>query len=469
MATSEARNRTVASSLATSLLVLVLGCVATTAAFVCLTPSTAQAQTAVDQIKTLYREGLEAYDFFEYQQADKKFQEAIDLAKANNVKDPIVARVYLAKGILFHAQFKDTAAQVAYDKTRDEFISAVSFDYDIAIPDDYYTDELQAILEEARSVVKRPDNGGSNNNTTTTNNTGGTGSVTVSHNPVSVADACAPVNISARIPPHPDAFRAYVHYRAPQGVTYSTIELMPDAADPERFTAQLPADAVTGPTLDYYVEVVNRQQAAVATAGSRSQPLTVNVIGECVAPTDNTPLVQIYLGIGTGIGFVDGAESERCKSTPECHGGDPERFSGVGTGGVISPLFLDLEVGFNVIRELQLTPYFRLQLIEFVSDDPAFMVGLKARYFILADQPHRFYTGLGIGYGDATYVVDLGPEFNSFRDVVRAKGPVHIGPNIGYAYAFHENVGIAIDAYLPIHFPDFTFHLDLGIGPFVQF
>ena len=79
------------------------------------------------------------------------------------------------------------------------------------------------------------------------------------------------------------------------------------------------------------------------------------------------------------------------------------------------------------------------------------------------------YTGIGIGYGDATLVVNLGPEFGDFKDVVRAKGPAHIGFNVGYAIGFSENFGLIFDVYAPIHFPDFTFHFDVSGGPYVQF
>jgi len=97
------------------------------------------------------------------------------------------------------------------------------------------------------------------------------------------------------------------------------------------------------------------------------------------------------------------------------------------------------------------------------------MIGAKLRYFILPDEPNRFYTGFGVGWGDAAYVVNLGPEFNNFKDIVRAEGPVHVGFNIGYMLTLHENFGLQFDVYTPIHFPNFTFHFDVNVGPFIQF
>jgi hypothetical protein len=211
---------------------------------------------------------------------------------------------------------------------------------------------------------------------------------------------------------------------------------------------------------------VNRQQNAVASAGSRSKPLSITVIGSCDSlPGSKQPIVQIGVTIGTGIGLASG-DSENCKKTPDCFGADndPSRFEGVRAGLAPLPLHSNLEVNFNVMKDLQLGLFFRGQIIEL-----AWMVGAKLRYMVLSEEPHRFYTGLGVGFGEAAMVVDLGPEFNNFRDIVRAYGPAHVGFSIGYLLSLHDNVGLQFDLYTPIHFPDFTFHFDLSVGPYFQF
>jgi len=249
-------------------LILLAGLVLAFAATWLSAPNDAAAQDPIDQIKQLYKDGLSQYDFFEYEKANAKYDEAIEIAKTNDVKDPVVAKVYLAKGILFHAQFKDTAPEVAYDKTRDTFISAVSFDYDIEIPEDYYTEELDEILKDARSVVPPPDGDGQDGGDG--DGDGGTttsGDVAVQHTDIGVADACTELEVVANVPPHPDVYRVYVHYRDPEGVSWETLELEP-GDDPERFAATLSPKTMVGPKLSYYIEVVNRQRAAVATSPS---------------------------------------------------------------------------------------------------------------------------------------------------------------------------------------------------------
>lgn len=430
-----------------------------------LVPSAVMAQDALTEIRQLYTAGLEAYDFFEYDSAEEKFDQAIEVAKSNGIEDPLVAKVYLAKGFLFHARFKDTALAVANDKTFDEFVKAISIDYNVQIPDDYKTDEIEVILKNAREIVPEPKNGGGNNGNGGNNNTVKNGDVRLRHNALAVADACQPIAISASVPAHPDAYRAYLHYRPSDSERFESIELQPNATDPEIFGAEIPIEATTSPTIGYYLEVQNRQQAVVAAVGSRSEPINITVIGSCELPGSKRPIVHIFLSAGTGIGFANG-DAERCPTTAACYGEEfnPDRFEGVKAGIAPAPFHVNGEVLFNVIKELQIGVYTRYQIIE-----PALMIGAKLRYFILPDEPNRFYTGFGVGWGDAAYVVNLGPEFNNFKDIVRANGPVHVGFNIGYMLTLHENIGLQIDVYTPIHFPEFTFHFDVNAGPFIQF
>ncbi len=415
-------------------------------------PDPAQADE-LDEIRRLYNAGFEAYDYFEYDTAETNFDQAAEVAKSSGTRDPIVAKVYIAKGILFHARFKDTAPEVARDKTFDEFVAAVSINYSIDLPDDYRSDELEEILKRAREIVPPPQNASS----------GGGGTVRLSHDTIAVADACQPVTVRANVPAHPEAFRAYLHYRSSDAVTYEASELEPDPADPEVLMADIPIEATTAATIDYYIEVQNRQQAAVASVGSRAQPMTITVIGECVIKAESRPIVQMFVGVGGGVGLASG-ESERCRSSVNCVGENPDAFQGVQTGLAPAPFHVDGELMFNVVPEVQLGVYFRYQIIE-----PAMMFGGKVRYFLLNDQTNRFYTGLGLGYGDATYVVNLGPDFNNFSDIVRAKGPMHVGFNLGYMVAFHDYFGLQFDVYAPIHFPEFTFHFDVNAGPYVHF
>ena len=418
-------------------------------------PLAAQGDPLIE-IRQLYTAGLEAYDFFEYNAAEESFAKAIEIAKANSIKDPVVGKVYLAKGILFHARFKDAAPEVARDKTFDEFVAAVSNDYDIAIPEDYSTPELEEILKEAREIVPKPD--GYNNTTLPA------GEVSIAHDPVSVADACMPITVRVKIPPHPDAYRAYLNYLPTDAVTYEQVELNPTPQDPEVFAAEIPIEATASTNISYYIEVVNRQNGPVASAGSRTKPNEITIIGECDLEKD-VPLVQINVGAGTGMGFASG-DSERCKTTEACYGEgqDPDRFEGVRAGMAPAPFHVLGEVLFNINEDFQVGAYLRAQIIEF-----GLMFGVKARYFVVNDDFLRFYTGLGAGYGKATYVVDLGPDFNNFRDVVNAEGPAHVGLNLGITMAFTEVFGMFVDVYTPIHFPDFTFHFDASLGPMLQF
>jgi hypothetical protein len=429
-----------------------------------LSPTTASAQDAKTQIKQLYEQGLEQYDFFEYEAARKLFEQGIEVAKTAKVQDPYVAKLYIAVALLDYAQFKDSAPQVAESKARDGFMVALTIDKTVKIDENYSTPELEGIFVQVQKSI-----GG-----------GGTGpgpgpgpspsaAPTIVHQALTVVNAGDPLSFRANVPNHPDVFRVRVRYRGPTAGDFESLELQPSPQSPDVFVASLPTMGLTYSNLFYYIEVLDRTQTIKASAGTPAAPFKVTILGKSDKVEDpvsskKMPLMTTAIGVGMGVGLASG-DSLNCAKTSKCHGGQPERLKGVAPGMARTSSMLTLDGMFFIIPEIELGLYTRIQ---FEPETETFMIGAKLRYFLYQDGDHRVYAGLVAGYGHVRYLVNLGASFNNFTDVVE-KGPVHIGPNFGYMLAFNKNVGMHFDMLIPIHFPDFTFHIDIAVGPYFQF
>lgn len=431
-----------------------------------LTPQFAAAQDAKAQIKQFYEQGLEQYDFFEYEAARKLFEQGIGLAKSSKVQDPYVAKLYIAVAILDHAQFKDTAPQVAESKARDGFLVALTIDKTAKIDENYSNPELEAIFKEVQKSVGGGTTGGTGDPITPPVG----GPPTVTHQPLSVVNAGDPLSFRATIPNHPDVFRVRVRYRGPTAADFESLELQPSPQSPDVFVATLPSQGLTYNNLFYYIEVLDRAQAVKATAGTPASPFKVTVLGQSTTEPDpgskgkKMPLMSLALGVGMGVGLAEG-DSLNCIKTVKCHGGQPERLKGVAPGMARTSTFILLDALFFVIPEIELGAYGRFQ---FEPETETVMGGAKLRYFLMRNEDHLLYSGFVLGGGYVRYLVNLGESFNNFTDVVE-KGFIHLGPNFGYVVMFNKNIGMQFDLLIPIHFPDFTFHIDLSVGPYFQF
>ena len=416
----------------------------------------AYAQGAEGQIKDLYTQGIDEYLFSEFDKAEQLFNQALEVANKEGISNETVARVHLAMGLLAWARFKDSARPVAESKARDAFLVAVTIDKEIKLGADDSTVELEALLEEARKLA----------------GAGGAVVVTppekkdelkIDHKVVAVATSGEVLAIRARVPEHPDVFSVRVRYRTPEDTQYNNIEMLPSAGSTTEYVGKIPAEKVTQGNIAYYIEVLDSSSQVRAAAGMPAKPFRINIMG-ISKPKGHDFVMTGFVGAGIGVGLAEG-ESLNCKKTSSCYGDDPDLLEGVAPGMARSSLFVFVEAMFYAIPELQVGLYSRIQV---EPETEAFMIGAKVRYLLFPAGMHRLYFGGALGYGHVRYLVNLGETFNDFTDVVE-KGSVHIAPNLGYMVSFNDHVGLQLELSIPIHFPDFTFHIDVMGGPFFQF
>ncbi|RMH40375.1 MAG: hypothetical protein D6689_13875, partial [Deltaproteobacteria bacterium] len=110
-------------------------------------PAVARADSrAVKAIERKNREAMENYDLLDYEAAKKGLTEALALAKRSKLdRHKVVAQTHMFLGIVEFSGFGDRDAALV------QFIDAVSIDPTIEIPTAYRSQEVDALLAEARA------------------------------------------------------------------------------------------------------------------------------------------------------------------------------------------------------------------------------------------------------------------------------------------------------------------------------
>ncbi|HET7501468.1 MAG TPA: tetratricopeptide repeat protein [Kofleriaceae bacterium] len=203
------------------------------------------------------RAAMASYDAMDYDLARRLLNQALAIAKKAKLdKDPIVARVYLDLGIAQFAGSDPEAAKVA-------FLSAVQIDPKIAIEPAYKSPELVKMLDEARAAA---------------GDTGEPGPDGVDckavkglqHTIVELARPGTPQPIEALIGADLSPARVVVMYR-PEGAIDFT-ELRMTRQDGCRYAATIPASAMHGSLVHYYIAAYDAASKVLAARGSSGTP-----------------------------------------------------------------------------------------------------------------------------------------------------------------------------------------------------
>lgn len=442
-------------------------------------PTMAFAQTdVITQAANLAVEAMGDYDFLELDSADEKIMNAVQIIEQNGVTDPKVAAVYVAQGVISYGRFKDSAKSIADDRAFSAFLKALTINPDAQIPSDYQTSELEAIMERARKTIASSPKA----------SIAALAGVkpTISHKGVATSQRCAPIEINANVPAHPDVYRVLVYYGVDDVRGYDSIEMKPSADVKDDFVAIITGLDAQGAKVRYFIEATNREGDVVARVADEAHPITTMLTGECVgftseelALTYGDPVAQISLMVGTAVGIVGG--SGKKQSLAYTRPSDSQTDLMISRGVAPMPLHLRGSVVFNLPADLQLGAYIRGQVINIVGEPNNgsdvesakvvgnIMAGVTLRYLAISRQPYRLYVGLEAGWGGANATVDAGSSSN-FKSIYIIKGPFHIAPEIGFLWTFHKNIGLAVELAVPIHFPDkINAHFDLSVGPYFQF
>ncbi|MBA3458339.1 MAG: tetratricopeptide repeat protein [Deltaproteobacteria bacterium] len=289
------------------------------------------------------KEAMENYDLMDYDAAKKSLNQALATAKKAKLdKDPVTARVYLNLGLAAFAGGDVEGAKVA-------FVSAVQIDPKIQIEPAYKSPELTKLLDEARA-------GGKAAVATDPGPVGGDPIADVidcasvkgfQHTIIDTAPGAAPQPIEALVGADITPVKVSAFYRVEGATDFTEVKLSKQGDC--KYTGALPATAMKGSLIHYYVAALDGNSKAIAAKGSAGSPNILEItapVKKVVATKDDVedpingkvtrsteptggeisggviaggkrPKIMVTLAGGTGFGYVSG-NTEGGNMVQEC-------------------------------------------------------------------------------------------------------------------------------------------------------
>lgn len=437
---------------------LALG-VALFGATVTLTPSHAMAQSQ-ELLDALVRaQGF--YDNLALSDAEKELEDALALADRLGLGESAeAAQLHLFLGIVRQPLGGDDATAAA-------FREALLIDRDVALPADYSTPGLNAILDRERAALpaEQPETPEVTPPEVVT--------PTLNHSPVSSGFGGEPIVFQVDVPATVPVYRVVLYFRRFGESTYKDVEMAPRGET--SFAHTLTGDAVCSSQIDYYIEALDRTGNILASEGDRVAPMAVSILqgGKCKGGKVTTgpppkeidepgerQYVFLQISPGTAAGLV--LES----STPVVN---PD--ASVAPGLATAPFHLMVELGFIITPELHMSATYRNQFV-FLTDgvevEPIF--GGKLRWWFDNDGAFVMYTAVGGGFGHVRHLitVQLNDGGGQFVDTIK-HGPGHAGAGFGFGLKASDNIAFILDVYPMLLFPEVSANLDLNLGLRVAF
>ncbi len=274
-------------------------------------------------VKAKTKEAMENYDLLEYDTAKKLLDEALTIAKKHKLdKDPGTAQSYLDLGLTLFAAGDTDGAKAA-------FASAAAIDPKIEISAAYKSPELNKLLDEARaSSAGSSDTGSEPASADAIDCSEVKG---LQHTIIDTAPAGAPLAIEALVGPDVTATKVAVMFRDEHASEYNEVKL--EKTGECKYTGSIPASAMKGSLVHYYVAAFNDVNKPIAAKGSSGAPNLIEIAGTAPAGRgDNEdPIGGGESGGGVSGGVTVGSKAPRVMVTVV--GGTGAAFLSGGTEG----------------------------------------------------------------------------------------------------------------------------------------
>jgi len=436
------------------------------------------------RVERLHERALEAYSNMEMDEALSLLQRTLQVARRQDIGGPLLARVHITYGtvlILGHGRLADgrehlvTAARESDEVEPDPMLST-------PLLEQVWLDVIAEVRPRAGGEEPPPDDSLDPGDPDEPPPTFGQGRLV--HTPVreQLADHAVPIYVELQ--QTPEIRRILLAYRAPGMAGWLSVDM---GEHGDGFAARIPCHRVTGDYIDYFITVTTAEEGPqLEGGGSRDDPFRVTIgegfggapphlPGEDPEPPCSedsrsgreTPLDQrdrlfyVEAQVGTGAGVPFGEQERTCDA-----GQDRVRISP-------SPSWTELvilpELGFYIGRHVSLGVRARLQVPGAVFIDAPFHWGvmLRARWFVIPEDPIRVFAHLGAGYAEISHRVELQVGDGS----VPVCGAVHYqpaGPGVvalgaGILWDVHRNFAVGADFTLSMFVPDFALQGDLAL------
>jgi hypothetical protein len=455
-------------------------------------PRRARAQeNGAARIELLNRRAMQEYDLLEFEAARKALTDALAVVKKSGLEaDPVAAKTYVHLGIVYVAGLKDRY------RGFQQFVKALQINPSIRLDPALATPELQEVFDNARDTVgvprtaatspkppvekpqekteKKPDEA-------TVGQAKG-----LQHRPIDEAPAGKPLDVSAEVGSDVQAARVFLFYRGPGREDFASLPMTKEKRG--SYVATIPAEAVTGRAIQYYIEARDSRGKPLVDAGSASSPniITVVAAAQAAGGREENPLLRgsvdhggggdvskksdegaagrhsIWLtaAVGSGVGLATGKA-------------DLESNINIATGVAPSVLHIAPELGLFVSESVAISLQGRLQVLTLADPkDPNGSTAAKGAlagfgrvlYYFSRDR-FRAYLAFAVGAGELRHTVDISTatKRTSASDTVVA-GPFLFGPGVGFHWDFSERVGFVTELQGIIGADQFTAHGDLNLG-----
>lgn len=436
-------------------------------------------QDASARVQTLVEQAYDAYDNLQLPAAQARLQEAIELAGQAGAAPRPTAEAWIMLGVV------RSALGAPDGEVLDAFVQGLIVDSAVEVHPYYATPTLSELLVQARAIAPqsapaRPAGPPQQQQQPPPQQVAqpvAPAAPVIAHAPVAEGRADRPVLLAATVPVHVPVQRVAINYRPFGSPNFFAVDMLaqPDGVS---FLGEIPAAATRGVLqVDYYLTVQDRAGNVLGVAGSPQTPFSIAIFGGAAtaqqpggyrpgyespegpgrsrASNDDREIVHFSVLVGSGIGLAT--------SSPNAFADRVELNPGLAT----TPIFIGAEFGFSPTGSFHLVPFLRAQLVVLESGiEPEILGGLKARYFLVDNQPLRFYVQGGLGYGDVSHLVYLS-EFDTYDTT--NEGPYHVGGGGGLAYMFTRNVGLQLDLYAMAMFDRFSLQLDGQLGMYFGF
>jgi len=379
-------------------------------------------------------EAMQSFDLLEFEAARRQLGEAVALARKNKLdREPILARVYLNLGIVEFAGMKNR------DGARRAFAAAVAIDPAIEIGVAYRTDAMAELLAAVKKEIgatearPRPAEAGAAAGDDCAQIEG------VEHTLVEQGRRGRSQPIRARVGEAVGAEGMSLFYRPPGVERYVEVPMRRTGGC--EYEAEIPASAMEGEALHYYVAAL-RKGRMVSGSGSRGSPNILELsagggdgenplgagqggqVSASAAPVGGKKTVFLSLAVGTGGGYVTGA-TEVVGTEVNC---------------CFAPALLHLlpEVGYYFTRRLSLSAAFRMGFAlgaNVPGHATAAPAGLLRLRYALSQTGDGFQLSASAGGGIIRHTVKVEEQASGADTDTTASGPFVVGAGLGYLLA----------------------------------
>ncbi len=429
-----------------------------------LVASPAHAEDVDKQVQKMNKRAMDDYDSLEFESSRRTLQDAVQMLRANGLDEtPLAAKTYANLGIVYINGFKDR------NRGQQQFVNALKINPQYQLDPAVDTPELAEAFSAAQKQVARMGGGKpkpakppekppatppvetppATPPVETPPPTPGEEVHGLEHTPVDEVRPNAPIPVRAKLGQDVGATRLFIFFRGSGQEDFLSVPMKNTSGS--EWVGVIPPDAVTGKSLQYYLEARDARGRAVANAGSGPSPYVI-VVSETAPPPTNVPEVDvedplmkerlaqkrkeeeahrstrdhlfIFVMPGFGFGVEPAGNHTEVAWQFQTQGANAMKFipQPVGATGIaVAPFHLAVEIGYLITPKVSLSLFGRFQLVTGANAETvrtgseqgattkafgAVAVLARLRYRFLEGRFHP-YIHLDIGGGEIRHVLDI--------------------------------------------------------------